>query len=52
MTEERRREEFDKIMSSLTQDELIILGLMFHEIYDSETRSSIQEKEGTSNTPC
>lgn len=38
MTEEDRREEFDKIVSSLTIDELIILALMFCEIHDPETR--------------
>lgn len=52
MTEEERLKEINKIMSSLTPDELIILGIMFHEIYDSETRSTIQEKKGTSNAPC
>lgn len=48
MTEERRRDEINKIMSSLTTDELIILGLMFCEIYDPETCSVIQ-KRGNKN---
>lgn len=52
MPEKECREEFDKIMSSLTLDELIILGLMFCEIYDSEAHSIIQEKKGMINRPC